>query len=250
MSLKLEAMAGAFGFPESRAAVRRRVRAGLASSQPPPAAAPPPGAPELPPAGTRAGWQGGRGRGTRPGAASSARPPRSGPHLRPPPRASAAARAAASCGRPLRATAPGSTHGLAPHSPRTAGRSAPARLPARGRGARGGGPSRPPGSLPPAHGVVGLEDARKTRSISLATRAGSSSLPPRPGSSSHPAPSARNASQGAGLLRTRLLILGLLISTPKLDTGERALGMLQGRRQTGARRLFISMALFTVHFYS
>lgn len=123
-------------------------------------------------------------------------------------------------------------------------------FPARGEG-RAGGAGRSAGLAPspwPA-GWLGLKMLAR-RAPSLATRAGSSSRHPRPVSRSHPTSYARSALPGAGFLRTGLLIPGLLVSTPKLDTGKGRRGCSQERRPAGARQLFISMAMFTVHFYS
>nr|XP_021483144.1 uncharacterized protein LOC110540719 [Meriones unguiculatus] len=168
MSLKLEAMAKAVGlfgwairFPESTASVRRPVHTGLASRRLPPAVARPPVPPEAP-AGVDAGSMAGpplTGTGEQGpellGSTSTSPPVVT---FAPGHERSTAARAAASC-VPLRAAAPSSTHGLAPHSsahswpvrtisaPRrgggggTAGRAvAPARLPPPcSRGGRAGG---------------------------------------------------------------------------------------------------------------
>lgn len=122
--------------------------------------------------------------------------------------------------------------------------------PARGEGREGGAGRvvRPAPSPWPAGWLRSETLAR--RAPSLATPAGSSTRPPRPGSRPPTqVPSARIALPGAGFLRTRLLIPGLSVSTPQLDTGERAMGMLpKRRRQTGARQLFISVALCTCIF--
>lgn len=141
---------------------------------------------------------------------------------------------AASCGRPQRATAPSSSHGRAPHS---AAHSWPERTNAaprrRGRGGTAGradspGPLPPPG---PRGGWAGRcsQDALHHSPL----RRGAAPAPGSP-SRSHPVPWARVCRvPGAGFLRTRLLILGLLVSTPKLDTGKGRWGRSQGRRQTG-----------------
>lgn len=212
-------------------------------------AAPPPG----PPSSRR------RGRGLvagRPRTGNAARrreqrPPSSFRSSPPPP---AASRVPGPRRRQLRAPPPRRRPRQHPRAGASLGgaqlaRAHPRGSPARGEGqARGGGPRCPPGSLPLARRVAALGDARKTRSI---PRHSGGELLPRPGSRVllPPAPSARIALPGVGFLRTRLLIPGLSVSTPQLDTGERAVGMLPKRkRQTGARQLFISVALCTCIF--
>lgn len=136
--------------PESRAAVRRRVCAGLASSRPPPAAAPPP-APSRAPAGGDAG--------------SPAGPPRTGNGARrreqhqpsafrrspSPPAASPAPRPAQppAAGAPTAPPPPAAPTGWRLARLRTAGRSAPPRLPSAGGGGGPGGRADAPAPLPP-----------------------------------------------------------------------------------------------------
>lgn len=120
--------------------------------------------------GTRGGWRGGRGPGTQPRAGSSARPRRAGPHLRPRRQLRAPPRAAPP------AAPPG---GRAPHSAEHSWPERTGAAPRRGGGERGADAGRAdaPGPLPPpARGVAGLQDARKTRSITRPS--GGAPLPP------------------------------------------------------------------------
>lgn len=131
-------------------------------------------------------------------------------------------------------------------------RGSPARGEGRAGGAGRGRRAESPARLPPPGPRGGC--ARRCSQDSLHPSQLGRGAPalPAPGvapSAPHPAPSARIALPGAGFLRTRLLIPGLSESTPQLDTGERAAGMLaKRRRQRGARRLFISVALCTCIF--
>lgn len=178
MSLKLEAMASAVGllcwairFPESTTAVPRTVHAGLASSRPPPAVAPPLISPQAPagadtgsiagPPHTETGDPG-------PELLSSTSTSRPVVTFAPGHKRSTETRATASCAPRSSPPPPAAPTGWRLTRRRTAGRSAPSRLPGAEEGeGRRGGPLRPISSLPLARWVAGLEDASKMHSITL-----------------------------------------------------------------------------------
>jgi hypothetical protein len=141
----------AIRFSESTTAVRRPVHAGLASSRPPPAVAPPLISPQAPAGadpGSIAGPPHTETRDPGPELLSSTSTSRPVVTFAPGHKRSTATRATASC-TPLRATAPGSTHRLAPHS---AAHSWPERTiaaPRRGEGGGTAGRAVAPDRLPP-----------------------------------------------------------------------------------------------------
>lgn len=246
-------MASAFGlacrasrFPESRAAVRRRVRAGLASSQPPPAAAPPPGAPRAP-AGGDAGSQAGPPRSEDGARRREQRQPSAFRSSPPPPAASRAPRPAPplpAAGAPS-APPPAAPTGCRLTRRRTAGRSAPPRLPGAGGGGGTAGRADSPARLPPPGPRGGWARRCSQDALHHSGSGGERHPPPRAPAPAPAAPCARHALPGAGCLRTGLILPGLLISPPKLDTGDRAVGRLATREA-----MFISGVVFTVHCYS
>lgn len=186
--------------------------------------------PERPPAGTRARRQG-RADGRRAGSGRLA--PRALP-ASPSPAASRAARPA-----PLPPAAPS---GWRLTRPRTAGRSAPARLPA--GGGEDGGAGRVPARFPPPGPQGGWAEDAGGRAPSLGP-AGSPARLPGPALSR---PGLWPPAPPGGSARARLLSAGLLLSPPGPCTRE-------GRRETctveagGSQTLFISVAVFTRHFY-
>lgn len=171
MASAVELLCWAIRFPESTTAVRHPDHAGLASSRRPPAVAPPLISPQAPAGADPGSIAGPPHRETGdpgPGTAQQHQHLATRRHLRPRPQAEHPDPRPPAV-PPLSAPPPpAAPTGWRLTRRRTAGRSAPSRLPGEEEGeGRRGGPLRPIGSLPLARGVAGLEDAGKMHSITL-----------------------------------------------------------------------------------